>query len=135
MPSIDHIVETAIYVDDLSLAKLFYERILGLRKIGEKEGRHVFFEVRDSVLLVFNAKETEKGSEVPPHGASGAGHFALGIQREEIDAWRQRLIEHEVEIESEADWHRGGQSLYFRDPSGNSVELVTPGCWGLASGW
>jgi hypothetical protein len=28
-----------------------------------------------------------------------------------------------------------GISLYFRDPAGNSVELVTPGVWGLPSGW
>ncbi len=25
--------------------------------------------------------------------------------------------------------------LYFRDPAGNSVELITPGVWGLPSGW
>jgi catechol 2,3-dioxygenase-like lactoylglutathione lyase family enzyme len=24
---------------------------------------------------------------------------------------------------------------YFRDPSGNLVELLTPGVWGLPSGW
>lgn len=29
----------------------------------------------------------------------------------------------------------GGKSIYFRDPAGNSVELVTPGIWGLPSGW
>jgi catechol 2,3-dioxygenase-like lactoylglutathione lyase family enzyme len=30
---------------------------------------------------------------------------------------------------------KGGKSLYLRDPAGNSVELVTPGVWGLPSGW
>jgi hypothetical protein len=33
-----------------------------------------------------------------------------------------------------AELEEGEQSLYFRDPSGNSVELVTPGRWGLPSG-
>ena len=28
-----------------------------------------------------------------------------------------------------------GTSLYVRDPAGNSVELITPGLWGLPSGW
>jgi catechol 2,3-dioxygenase-like lactoylglutathione lyase family enzyme len=35
----------------------------------------------------------------------------------------------------EVEWPRGGRSLYFRDPAGNSVELVTPGPWGLPGGW
>jgi hypothetical protein len=34
-----------------------------------------------------------------------------------------------VAIEQEVDWPRGGKSLYFRDPAGNSVELLTPGVW------
>jgi hypothetical protein len=40
-----------------------------------------------------------------------------------------------VKIEHEQVWERGGRSVYFRDPGGNSVELVTPGIWGLPSGW
>jgi catechol 2,3-dioxygenase-like lactoylglutathione lyase family enzyme len=72
---------------------------------------------------------------LPAHGAQGPGHFALGIKASDLDAWRQRLISHGVVIEKEMQWSRGGKSLYFRDPAGNSVELITPGCWGLPSGW
>ena len=68
-------------------------------------------------------------------GATGPTHFALGIAAADLDAWRQRLERHGVSIEKEAKWPRGGTSLYFRDPSGNSVELITPGLWGLPSGW
>ena len=32
-------------------------------------------------------------------------------------------------------WPGGGRSIYFRDPAGNCVELVTPGVWGLPGGW
>ena len=48
---------------------------------------------------------------------------------------RSGCVEHRVEIEHEEAWPRGGHSLYFRDPAGNSVELITPGVWGLPSGW
>jgi catechol 2,3-dioxygenase-like lactoylglutathione lyase family enzyme len=34
-----------------------------------------------------------------------------------------------VAIESETHWARGGRSLYFRDPEGHLLELVTPGIW------
>ena len=130
------VVETALYVDDLQAAETFYGTILGLRVMGKEAGRHVFFQAGESsVLLAFLAEATLKGDQLPPHGATGPGHFALGIDAEAFDAWRTVLQSHGVSIEKEAAWPKGGKSLYFRDPAGNSVELVTPGVWGLPSGW
>jgi hypothetical protein len=40
-----------------------------------------------------------------------------------------------IVIEKEVSWPRGGRSLYFREPAGNVVELVTPGVWGTPAGW
>jgi len=133
---IQAIIETAIYVDDLQAAETFYGTVLDLRVIGKEPGRHVFFQVGEaSVLLAFLAEATLKGDQLPPHGASGPGHFALGIEVEAFDAWRNLLQVNGVSIEKEVEWPKGGKSLYFRDPAGNSVELVTPGLWGLPSGW
>src|SRR5579864_2882572 len=130
------IVETAIYVDDLQATEAFYGAILGLRVMGNEPGRHVFFQVGEaSVLLAFITADTLKGVHLPSHGATGPGHFALGIEAGELDAWRRKLQESGVAIEQEVEWPRGGKSIYFRDPSGNLVELVTPGVWGLVSGW
>ena len=130
------VVETAIYVDDLQAAETFYGTILGLSVIGMELGHHVFFQVGvGSVLLAFRAETTLKGDHLPPHGASGPGHFALGIEAEAFDAWRKLPNDHGVAIEKEVEWPRGGKSIYFRDPAGNLVELVTPGVWGLPSGW
>ena len=133
---IKSITETAIYVDDLQVAETFYQTILGLRVMGKEPGRHVFFQAGESsVLLAFRAEATLKGDVLPPHGATGPGHFALGIDPESFDAWRKHLQGHGITIEKEVEWPRGGRSLYFRDPAGNAVELVTPGVWGLPSGW
>jgi len=46
-----------------------------------------------------------------------------------LEAWEKRLAEKGVAIESKVKWERGGQSLYFRDPDGNLLELITPGAW------
>ncbi len=132
---IEAIVETAIYVDDLEAAEAFYRDVLGLEVLGREAGRHVFFRVGNSVLLAFNPQATLKGDMLPPHGARGPGHVALGVRAEALDGWRRRLGDHGVAIEKEVNWPRGARSLYFRDPAGNSVELVTPGLWGLSSGW
>src|SRR5215467_5049764 len=130
------VVETAIYVDDLDEAEDFYRRILGLPVISKETGRHVFFQVGEaSVLLAFLAEATLKGDQLPSHGATGPGHFALGVETEALGAWRKLLQGHGVAIEKEVEWPRGGKFIYFRDPARNSVELVTPGVWGLPSGW
>jgi len=136
MRAIEAVVETGVYVDDLEEAERFYGEILGLATIAKEAGRHCFFRVGGrSVLLIFWAESTLKGDQLPPHGATGAGHFALGIGAQDLDDWRKHLEDHGVAIEHEETWRRGGHSIYFRDPAGNSVELVTPGLWGLASGW
>ena len=130
------VIETAIYVADLQAAETFYRTVLGLSVIGKEPGRHVFFQVGEaSVLLAFLAEATLKGDQLPPHGATGPGHFALGIEAQALGAWRRHLQSHGVTIEKEVEWPKGGKSLYFRDPAGNAVELVTPGVWGLPSGW
>ncbi len=133
--SIQHLVEAAIYVDDLDQAEAFYRDVLGLELIGKESGRHVFFQAGQGVLLIFNPEATQQSGLFPAHGARGPGHVALGITADALNSWRKRLPERGVQIEKEAMWPLGGRSLYFRDPAGNSVELITPGCWGLPSGW
>ncbi len=135
MGEIVAIVETAIYVDDLDRAEAFYRDMLGLEVIAREAGRHVFFRVGDGVLLAFEPGATLRGDILPAHGASGPGHFALGVRAEDLDGWRARLEGRGIAIEHETRWPRGGRSIYFRDPAGNSVELITPGVWGLPGGW
>jgi catechol 2,3-dioxygenase-like lactoylglutathione lyase family enzyme len=135
-PPVEAVVETAAYAADLAAAEAFYAGVLGLPVIGREEGRHVFFLVATaSVLLVFNPDATLLGQRLPPHGARGPGHLALGVPADSLGAWRDHLAARGVPVEQEVAWPRGGRSLYFRDPAGNSVELVTPGVWGTPAGW
>lgn len=130
-----HVVEAALYVDDLDTAEAFYGEVLNLERIGREDGRHVFFRAGDAVVLLFIADATLKGDRLPSHGTRGPGHLALGIAAESYEAWRGRLIDRGVAITFEEHWPRGGRSLYFHDPAGNVLELITPGVWGLPSGW
>jgi catechol 2,3-dioxygenase-like lactoylglutathione lyase family enzyme len=135
-PPIEAVIETAIYATDLGAVEVFYTSVLGLPVIGRETGRHVFFRVGTAnVLLVFNADTTLGGEHLPPHGARGPGHFALGVSAESLEAWRDHLAACGVVIEKEVTWALGGRSLYFRDPTGNLAELVTPGVWGTPAGW
>jgi catechol 2,3-dioxygenase-like lactoylglutathione lyase family enzyme len=132
------ILESALYVDDLDRAEAFYRDVLGLEPIAAVKGRHVFFRCGDGILLVFNAEETARplppGARfpVPPHGASGQGHLCFRAEAAEIEAWRGRLESLGIAIEADFTWPSGGRSIYFRDPSGNSLEFAEPGIWGIA---
>ena len=136
MDEILAVIETSIYAEDLAAAEAFYAQVLGLPLLGREEGRHLFFGVGPaSMLLVFDPSVTIVGDVMTPHGAHGPGHVALGVATTSLDAWRERLRSHGVAIEREITWPRGGRSLYFRDPAGNSIEIITPGVWGLPDGW
>lgn len=132
MPS--GILEASLYVDDLDAAERFYGEILALKKIQRVADRHVFFRVGGSVLLLFNADETEKPPRdpdlpVPPHGARGPGHVCLILTRGEIDVMRKHLLDWNVPVDAEFDWPGGARSLYVRDPSGNSIEFAEGHLW------
>lgn len=129
------ILELALYVTDLSAAEIFYKETLRLDIIAKAEGRHVFFRCGAGVLLLFNADATEippsPGARlpVPSHGARGPGHLCFAATAEEITRWRTYLTGKGIAIEADFEWPNGGRSIYFRDPSGNSVEFAEPRIW------
>jgi catechol 2,3-dioxygenase-like lactoylglutathione lyase family enzyme len=250
------VLETALYVDDLAVAKTFYRLVLGLQVFAEEIPRHVFLRCGHGMLLLFNAEETLKGGrneipadldfaerkrevlieainnailaaareavgparglrveidpksgdikvyarftvvekvenkpdeigfdlarkfkrdvqlgedlEVPvtprgfariaaqtakqammerirqaekemtkdtnvtaPHGAYGPQHVCFRVPHADLDRWMDHLRLHGVSIELDHHWPRGGRSLYFRDPAGNSLELASPIIWGM----
>lgn len=131
------ILEAALYVGDLSLAEEFYGGLLGMERIAKVDGRHVFFRCGQGVVLLFDAEATSvpppAGARlpVPPHGAKGEGHLCFAATGEEIDRWKQFLEGKGVPVEADFEWPNGGRSIYFRDPSGNSLEFAEPRIWGL----
>ena len=131
------ILESALYVTDLDAAETFYGEILGLERIARADGRHVFFRCGRGILLLFNAEATKQPPSadaklpVPPHGASGQGHLCFAASGEEIENWKAHLTEKGVAVEADFPWPAGGRSIYFRDPSGNSLEFAEPEIWKL----
>ncbi len=136
MPEVTGIVETCLYVDDLERAVRFFEDVCEFKKLIGDE-RFCALNVADrDVLLLFKKGATvdpipTPGGVIPPHNGSGNLHAAFAIPAAAEAAWRTRLEQHGVVIESTVDWPRGGRSMYFRDPDQHLLELITPGCWSI----
>jgi catechol 2,3-dioxygenase-like lactoylglutathione lyase family enzyme len=134
-PAIQGVVETILYTDDLPRATVYYREVLGLTPMAGDPARFQAFDAgAGRVLLLFRRGGTLEptavpGGIIPPHDGHGPMHIAFGIAVADYEVWRERLTARNIAIESETRWERGGRSLYFRDPDGHLVELVTPGIW------
>ena len=93
------------------------------------------FDVAGAQVLLLFLRGSDPGGTVlpfgsiPPHGTTGVSHIGFRIPAESLAAWRARLDERGIAIESEFQWPAGGTSIYFRDPDNHLLELLTPGVW------
>jgi catechol-2,3-dioxygenase len=128
--------------------KDFYINILGLKFVSEEKDRHVFLKAGQSMLLIFNPNKTlannnnisnrsNSSTQLPIHGAFAPPsiiHFALEIEKQNYDSAKYILNEKNIKIEKEVIWEKGTNSIYFRDPAGNLVEIITQDCWPVDNG-
>jgi catechol 2,3-dioxygenase-like lactoylglutathione lyase family enzyme len=133
-PAIRRVVETALYVEDMTRAVAFYRDALGLTPMSVGERLSTFDAGGATVLLLFHRGATREGFRwpggfIPPHDGSGALHVAFAVDAADLETWERTLVARGVAIESRVTWDLGGRSLYVRDPDGHSVELVTPKTW------
>ena len=134
---IKKVVETCIYSSDLESMKNFYAGILGLPVIQEEQDKLIFLKAGKSMLLIFDPLRTKTNNgSLPAHGTPtppSSIHFAMEIEKQEYHASKQLLIDNNIVIEKEVNWNSDAKSIYFRDPAGNLVELITPGGWPVES--
>jgi catechol 2,3-dioxygenase-like lactoylglutathione lyase family enzyme len=134
MPTVGRVLETSLYVDQLDRSIQFYERLFGFPKMVSDDRFCALNVSGQQVLLLFKKRATLEpmefpGGILPPHDGDGQTHLAFTIAAEDEAEWTRSLDAAGVPIESRVTWPRGGFSLYFRDPDGHLLELVSPGCW------
>jgi catechol-2,3-dioxygenase len=132
-PQVNGILETSLYVERPTRSVEFYRRVFGFEPIDIDQNEGITDETRlcamragdRSVLLLFRKDDTAGTN------ATGAIHVAFGISRSDLSAWEAWLSQQGIAIESRKTWKYGGEALYFRDPDGHLLEVVTPGVWSI----
>ena len=129
-----HIAETVLYVSDLDRAAEFYARLFDASALRRDEHFCALGIADEQVLLLFVRGSSRQPSHVeggliPAHDGSGSLHVAFGMRKDDLGSWEERLKGQGISLESRVDWPGGAVSLYFHDPDGHVVELVTPGLW------
>jgi catechol 2,3-dioxygenase-like lactoylglutathione lyase family enzyme len=130
------ILETALYVSDPAAAAAFYRRLFGFDTLLESDRLIALDVAGKNVLLLFGRGAAGEpfatpGGVIPGHAGSAPTHFAFSITADDVEPWKERVTSQGVAIESVVNWPHGAKSIYFRDPDGNLVELISPGFWAI----
>ena len=128
------ILETCLDVTDLNRARDFYAGLFGYSVMKSDERFCAFSAGEQQILILFRRGSDPHGTvlpfgKIPPHGSNGQAHVGFRIPRESLAAWQALLAERGIPVESSFTWLTGGTSVYFRDPDGHLLELLTPGVW------
>jgi catechol-2,3-dioxygenase len=130
-PQVNGVLETSLYVKSPAHSAEFYRRVFGFDVMVPQADESLDDNTRlsamragdRSVLLLFKRGGTADTD------AQGAIHIAFGISRSDLAVWEDWLGQLGIAIESRKRWQYGGEALYFRDPDGHLLEVVTPGVW------
>ena len=129
-PKADGILESSLYVSDVSRSVRFYQETFGFAVISEFGERGCAMHAGPrQVLLLFKKGASRTFSS--PHDGGGELHLAFAIAAAELAPWESWLQERGIAVEEKRTWEEGGRSLYFRDPDRHLLELVTPGTWSV----
>ncbi len=108
----------------------FYEGVLGMPLVFEQpnldvpEETHLYFDPGDGRLLTFFVRTTRENDPTPnPEGIGNLHHLAFNVSRATYTQVARRL--EELGISNTGPIDRGFMdSIYFRDPNGQLLELA-----------
>ena len=129
-PKTEGILESSLYVRDVSQSAQFYEKIFGFRVISDFGERGCAMQAGDCQVLLLFKKGGSRDMQ-SPHDGDGELHLAFAISAAELASWEAWLAQNGIAVEEKRAWERGGHSLYFRDPDRHLLEVATPGVWSI----
>ena len=135
IPTIQGVLATALYVEDLDRSAQFFRRVFGFEML-EREENYLALRLDHQRILLLKKRGTHEcpihvaGGVIPPAEGEGSLHLAFAVAAHELEDWIEKFKALEIPIESRINWKKGGaKSVYLRDPDDNCIEIMTPGVW------
>jgi catechol 2,3-dioxygenase-like lactoylglutathione lyase family enzyme len=132
----DRLNHVAYITTDTGATYRFYTEVLGFKLVAavrgeydpesrsEKRSLHTFFAMGSGEVIAFfdiEGMERPKKDNAP----TWSRHFAMSVgSHEELMAWRQRLLDHDVQVSPVVDHDGVWFSIYFPDPNDILLELT-----------
>src|SRR3974390_165386 len=106
-PKTDGILETSLYVSDVSLSVRFYQETFGFLVISDFGERGCAMNAgAHQVLLLF--KKGASRAIPTPHDGDGELHIAFAISSAELANWESWLQARGIAVEEKQKWELGG---------------------------
>ena len=122
--------EINLRVRNLRRMTKFYTDVLGLKPIYESD-KHVFlrvakgFEGHTQVVALFNYRYEGGKKSAPQIARTTLDHIAFNIRLRDFKSEKKRLQKLGLDIREELHPEVHWRSMYFHDPEGNTIELVS----------
>ncbi|MGH7863879.1 MAG: VOC family protein [Candidatus Binataceae bacterium] len=116
-----------IEVTDLKRAERFYTEVLGLTVV-VRLGDQTLLGCGDQNLALFEVSRDPLAADERRRRIAhplGAGHHAFRVSRQDFIGARERLTGAGVEVEARGHNWGDHDCLYFLDPDGNLLEVVS----------
>jgi catechol 2,3-dioxygenase len=107
-------------VSDLTRSQLFYQDVLGFKRLGRQDDTLTLTADGTSPLLMLKG-QTDARSK--PQHATGLYHFAILVpSRMDLACSLRHLRDLDYPLQGASD-HRVSEALYLADPDGNGIEI------------
>lgn len=126
--NLDGIHHIGINVRNLDQAEIFYTQVLGFR-VSERyaeEIRHLMLETGNTKLHLFETRDLDLAESIAVLSEQGYAHLAFGTTREEFFSIIEELKIKNVTIDAGPIVLGVGESVHFKDPDGNHLEIRCP---------
>lgn len=126
--TLDGIHHIGINVLDLDQAETFYTEVLGFR-VSERYAesiRHLMLDTGNTKLHLFETRDLDLTKSIAVLSEQGYAHLAFGTNREAFFSIIVELKDKNVPIDKGPIVLGIGESIHFKDPDGNHLEIRCP---------
>ena len=111
----------ALFVPDLEACLHFYRDLLGMAEEWQPDPDNIYLTSGNDNLALHRLDASSQLG-----GAQRLDHIGFIMrQPEDVDAWHEHLVKHQVRITQLPRTHRdGARSFYCHDPAGNLVQFI-----------